>query len=319
MTTVAMRVATTANSADGLYLDERDGWRDYMGSQAMALDWEHIVARDLAPQLIPAGGPRLVYRPAELTGLPDGAHAALCCSVGRVDPGGLLVVPSAVWPWRGWRRRSLYTPLSVAGIGERGVGLWVRSLPAPGVRVRMPFSGIAAVEDLSGGSWRAVAVTGPPGRLLVRFYDEWWSNADAWIRLLRLRAAPMPAPVPAVPGGGYHPSGWPTVLLDVGEGVACAGWRSRAGHAACRLALTSRELIVVLSRAEHGAARRVIRRTLYVPRQSLQGAEGRGDTVWVRSAGTEVEVRLWSRNAAADASGWLGQVLSDHNRTDAGS
>jgi len=110
-----------------------------------------------------------------------------------------------------------------------------------------------------------------------------------------------------------------SVLLDVSEAIACVGWRSRARGAACVLALTSRELIIVLSRAEHSIPRRVIRRTLYLPRQSLQGAEDRAKTVWVRTAGTQVEIRLWSRRAAADVSGWLGRVLSDRDRSDVGS
>jgi hypothetical protein len=285
-----------------------------MGSQtAWAADWEHIVSRDLAPHLVPARDHPRVRRPAGLTELPDGAHAALSRSLGRVDPGSLLVVPAAIWPWRGWRRRSLYTPLSVAGIGEQGVGLWVRALPAPGVRVRMPFSDIAAVEDHAGRSWRTVAVTGPPGRLPVRFYDDWWSDADHWIRLLRLRAAPVAETVPARLGGGHRPPGCPgvdSVLLDVCEGTAYMGWRSRAGWSACLLALTSRELIVVLSRAGHRLPRRVIRRTLYLPRQCLQGAEARAKTVRVRTGGTQVDITLWSRKAAADVSSWLGQVLT---------
>lgn len=282
-----------------------------MDSQAWAADWEQIVARDLARHLVPAGDRQRVHRPAGVTELPDGAYLALSRSVGPVDPGGLLVVPAAACPWRGRRPRSLYTPLGVAGIGEQGVGLWVRALPAPGVRVRLPFSDIAAVEDQAGGSWRTVAVTGPPGRLVVRFRDQWWSDADGWIRLLRLRATQAPAPVPATLGGGRRPPGWLTpasVLLDVGGGMDCAGWRSRSRCAACLLALTSRELIVLLSRAERGSRRHMIRRTLYLPRQSLEGAEGRAGTVRVRSAGTDVEIRLWSRKAAAEASGWLAQA-----------
>jgi hypothetical protein len=186
----------------------------------------------------------------------------------------------------------------------------------------MPFSDIAAVEDQVGRSWRAVAVTGPPGRLLVRFHDEWWSDADGWIRLLRLRTAPMAETVPARLGGDHRPPGWPSVdsvLLDVCEGIACVVWRSRARSAACLLALTSRELIVVLSRAEHSIPRRVIRRTLYLPRQSLQGAEGQAKTVCVRTAGTQVDIRLWSRKAAADVSRWLGKVLGEDDRSDVGS
>src|SRR6516162_6854415 len=108
--------------------------------------WHQVprqVARDLARHLVPAVDTQPAYRPAGMAGVPEGAHAALSSSVGWVDEGGLLVVPAAVWPWRGWRRRTVYTPLGVAGIGQQGVGLWVRALPAPGVRVGVSFSDIA--------------------------------------------------------------------------------------------------------------------------------------------------------------------------------
>ena len=308
--TVAMGLAATAVPADGRYLDKRHGCGHEMDSRAWVADWEYIVARDLARHLVPAVDTKPAYRPAGTAGVPEGAHAALSSSVGWVDDGGLLVVPAAVWPWRGWRRRSLYTPLGVAGIGQQGVGLWVRALPAPGVRVGVSFSEIAAVEDQAGGPCRVIAVTGSPGCLRVRFHDG-WVGADGWIRMLRRRAAPVPAPIPPRHRGGHRPRDWPgldSVLLSAGEGIACACWRSRARSAACLLALTSRELIAVMTRAGHGSPRRMTRRTLYVPRQSFQGAECQAETVRVRSAGVEVAVRLWSKKAAADASAWLGQV-----------
>lgn len=292
-----------------------------MGSQGWVADWEQIVERDLARHLAPAGESRHAYRPAGLTGVPDGAHAALSRSAGRIDPGGMLVIPAAVRPWRGWRRHSLYTPASVAGIGEHAVGLWVQALPAPGVRVRIPFRDIAAVQDQAGGSSRVIAVIGVPGRLQARCPDEGRAGADGWIRLLRQCAAPVPAPVPQPRSGGHRLRGrsaLESVLLDAGEDIVWAGWRSRARCAAFLLALTPRELIVVLSRAEHRSPRRVIRRTLYLPRQSLQDVGRRADAVTVRSAGTEVNVKLWSRRVAAQAAAWLGPVLGDHNRSDAG-
>ena len=154
-----------------------------------------------------------------------------------------------------------------------------------------------------------IAVTGSPGCLRLRFHDG-WAGADGWIRMLRRRAAPVPAPIPPR-NGGRRPWDWPgldSVLLYAGEGIACAGWRSRARSAGCLLALTSHELIIVMTRGGHGSPRRMTRRTLYLPRQSLQAAGCQAETVRVRSAGTEVEVRLWSKKAATDASAWLGQV-----------
>jgi hypothetical protein len=288
-----------------------------MNSQPSVADWEHIVRRDLGRHLMPLAGPWVAYRPAEVTGLPEGAYAALTDSVGPIDLSGLLVVPAAVWPWPGWRRRSLCTALSVAGIGDEGVGLWVRALSAPGVRVRIPFGDIAAVEDQVGWSRREVAVSGPGGRLLVRCRDEGRLDADAWIGLLRMRAAPVPLLVPAPRPGRRQPRGeaaLDSALCDAGEEVVSAGFRSHAQCAACLLAITTRELIIVQSRAERGTARRVIRRTLYLPRQSIQGTGTKAGTVCVRSADADVAVRLWSKKVAAHASSWLDQMLIDHER-----
>ena len=220
-------------------------------SQPWAADWEQIVGCDLVPHLIPAGHPQRARRPIGATTLPDGAHAALSDSVGYVELNGLLIAPAAAWQWHGWPRRSLYSPLSVAGVGQQGVALWVQTLPAPCVRVEMPFSEIAAVEHHADGQWRVIAVTGTTGRLLVRYREDGQTGVDDWTRYLRLRAAPMPAPVPPAPFGGHgartghDPASF---LLDLGDDVIWSGWRSRAQGAACLLAVTARELIIAQSR-----------------------------------------------------------------------
>jgi hypothetical protein len=291
-------------------------------SEPWTADWEQIVGCDLVPHLIPAGQSQQVHRAVGVTSLPDGAHAALSDGVGHVGPSGLLVVPAAAWRWHGWRRLSLYSPLSVVGIGEQGVGLWVQALPAPGVRVQVPFSEIAAVEQHADGPWCVIAVTGTAGRLLVRYREDGHTGAEEWTRYLRLRAAPMPAPVPSAPFGGCRPR---TVrdpesfLLDPGDDVIWAGWRSRAHGAACLLAVTARELIIAQSRPARGRLRRGITRTLYVPRQALRAVDARAGSLWLHSAGTDVDVELWSDKAADAASSWLSQVLGDRDCNGAGS
>jgi hypothetical protein len=292
-----------------------------MGGQPWAADWEHIVGRDLVPHLVPGGEPLGAQR-AGMAALPNGAQVALSVSLGRVEPGDLLVVPAAAWRWQKWRRRSLYTPLSVAGIGEQSIGLWVRALPAPGVRVQLPFSGIAAIEHHADGPWHVLAVTGPAGRMLVRYREDGRTGADGWIRRLRLRAAPAPAPVPrARPGGRDLRRGLDldAFLLDPGGEIIRAGWRSRARRAACLLAVTSRELIIMQSRAGRGLSSREIRRTLYLPRRSFQGVAAQARTVWLHSADTDMNIDLWSGKAAAAVSRWLGQVLTSGDRSGAGS
>ncbi len=279
-------------------------------------DWEQIVGCDLVPHLIPAGQPQQARRPTGMISLPDGAHAALSEGVGDVGPGGLLVVPAAAWRWHGWRRLSLYSPLSVAGIGEQGIGLWVQTLPAPAVRVQVPFSEIAAVEQHADGPWCVIAVTGTAGRLLVRYREDGHTAADEWIRYLRLRAAPMPAPVPSALFCGHCPRAVrdpESFLLNPGDDVIWAGWRSRAHGASCLLAVTACELIIAQSRPGRGRLRRAITRTVFVPRQALRSVVARAGSLRLRSAGTDVDVELWSGQAAAAASVWLSQVLGDRD------
>lgn len=291
-------------------------------SQPWAADWEQIVGCDLAPHLIPPGHPQRARRPIGATTLPDGAHAALSDSVGYVELNGLLIAPAAAWQWHGWPRRSLYSPLSVAGVGQQGVALWVQTLPAPCVRVEMPFSDIAAVEHHADGQWRVIAVTGTTGRLLVRYREDGQTGVDDWIRYLRLRAAPMPAPVPPAPFGGHGPRTGhdpASFLLDSGDDLIWSGWRSRAQGTVCLLAVTARELIIAQSRPGRSRLGHAITRTLYVPRQALRDAAARAGSLRLHSAGTDVDVGLWSAKSADAASSWLRQVLGDRDCSGAGS
>ena len=290
-------------------------------SQPWAADWEQIVGCDLVPHLIRAGQSQQARRPIGVTSLPDGARAALSDGVGHVGPGDLLIVPAAAWRWHGWPRRSLYSPLSVAGIGEQGVGLWVQTLPAPCVRVQVPFSDIAAIEHHADGPWCVIAVTGTAGRLLVRYREDGHTGAEEWTRCLRLRAAPMLAPVPLASFGRRGPRvrDPESFLLDPGDDVIWAGWRSRARGAACLLAVTARELIIAQSLPGRGRLRHGITRTLYVPRQALRDAVAQAGSLRLHSAGTDVDVALWSDKAADAASSWLRQVLGDRDCNDAGS
>jgi hypothetical protein len=292
-----------------------------MGSQAGAADWEHVVGRDLVPHLLPAAQLGRVDRPAAVESLPEGAYQAIVASVGRVGLEDLLVGPAVAWP-TGWsRRRCLYSPPWAAGIGERGVGLWVRALPAPGVRVRVPFGDIAAVEQHGDGLRRVLVVTGRAGSLPVRYYADGQTAVDAWTRRLRLRAAAEPAPIPPpYPGVQGLPGGDPeSLLLAPGDAIVSAGWRSRAGRGACLLGVTSRELVVMQSRRAHLRPWQLTTRALYVPRGSVEDAAVRSKAVLLRCAGADVRVVLRSRKVAAAVSSWLRWMLSDHDCSGTGS
>jgi hypothetical protein len=161
-----------------------------MGGQLLEADWELVVGRDLVAHLLPAGRLYGVRRPADVGWLPDGAYPALVDSVGPVGLADLLVVPAIAWPAKPWRRRCLYSPLCVMAIGERGVGLWVQALPAPGVRARVPLEEITAVEQRADGRRGVLVVTGRPDTLLVRYDADGQAVVDAWTRRLRrVRAA----------------------------------------------------------------------------------------------------------------------------------
>jgi len=160
-----------------------------MGGQLLEADWELVIGRDLVAHLLPAGALCGVRRPADLAWLPDGAYPALVDSVGRVGLEDLLVVPAVAWPAKRWRRRWLYSPPCVVAIGERGVGLWVQALPAPGVRAWVPFEEIAALEQRADVRRGVLVVTGRTDTLVVRYDADGQAVIDAWTRRLRLRAA----------------------------------------------------------------------------------------------------------------------------------
>lgn len=286
-----------------------------MGGQPPETDWELVVGHELAPHLLPAG-PRGVRRPADVGWLPDGAYPAIVDSVGHVSTEDLLVIPAAMWPVEPWRRRRLYSPQCVMAIGERAVGLWVEALPAPGVRARVPLEEIAAVEQRADGRCGVLVVTGRAATLLARYEADGQAVVDAWTRRLRLCAAPASAPVPPGPGGrGPRGDANPgSLLLFPGDAIVSARWRSRAGHGACLLSVTSRELVIVRSTRGRRPPWRRATSTLCLPRGPIEDAVVRSRTMLLRSAGTEVRVSLRSRAVAAAASSWLRWMLSDHGR-----
>jgi hypothetical protein len=274
-----------------------------------AEDWEHVVTRDLLPFL--GFGidlkPRGAQFPVGSTGLPDGAYEDLSADVGRLSAEDLLVVPPAAWMVDRLRYRCLCMPLQVAGIGERAVGLWVRALPAPGVRVQVPVNGIAAVECVAEGRRRLLVVTGHGARLAVRYSSDGDAGVGAWARRVRVRAAGQPSPVPVT--ASVQHENLEAFLLGPDDYGVSVRWRSYAGSSACMLALTSRELVAVRSWRRAGPPWGRVSRALYVPRRSITGLVSQIGSVSLDSAGTQVRIELGSRRIAAAASAWLDLVL----------
>jgi len=136
-------------------------------------------------------------RPLDVNDLPAGAHAALVDGIGRHGLEDLVIVPSAERTYGWQRRRCIYAPPCVLGLGERAVALWVQALPAPGIRVLVRLSEIAAIGQQANGTRRQILVTSRTGRLPVRYDAASDTVMSDWTRRLRKRTAGEPAPVPA--------------------------------------------------------------------------------------------------------------------------
>jgi hypothetical protein len=286
-----------------------------MGSERWAADWEHVIGRDLVPHLIPGERLQCVHQPAGLPRLPAGAHADLSACVGRIELENLLIVPAAAWRWDKWRRLSLYMPLSIAAIGERGAALWVQAPPAASVRIQLLFSDIAGIEQHHDGAWRVLVVTGRISQLVIRYHQDADMCVNAWTRYLRLRAAAVSAPVPPACAGSAARRSAPELgsfLLSSGDGIVSAGTTKRSGL----FAVTSRELIVVQSLRARRRPWHQATRTMYVPRLAIEEGVIRAKSVWLRSAGTAMRARLGSPKVSAAASSWLSQLLSDRTGAD---
>jgi len=166
-------------------------------------EWEQTLDADLLHHLIPTGQLPGMRRPRDVNELPAGAHAALADRIGRHGLEDLLIVPSAERTYGWQRRRCIYAPPCVLGLGERAVALWVQALPAPGIRVLVPLSEIAAIARQANGTRRQLLVTSRTGRLPVRYKLASNTFMDAWTRrllavtpreLLILRSVPSANP-----------------------------------------------------------------------------------------------------------------------------
>jgi len=282
-----------------------------MGDRPWAADWEHVVGRDLVPHLISERQSQGVHLADGAAWLPEGALAALSCSVGRTWPADVLVIPAAAWRWDRWHRLSLFTPLSVAGIGEQGIGLWVQTVPAPAVRSQLPFSAIAVVEQRADGPWHVLAATGRETRLLVRYHEDAQAAVDTWAQRIRSRLVPVPTPAPS-PQSGCGGVQWRGRDLDslLRDDVVTASWTACAGRVLSLMAVTSREVIVAQALRTYRRPWRRTERTLFVPRGSIDHVAVVGpQSVVLRSAGADVCARLGSQKAALAASSWLARVL----------
>jgi hypothetical protein len=194
-------------------------------------------------------------------------------------------------------------------------------MPAPGIRVLVPLSDIAAIAWQSNGTRGQLLVTSRATRLPVRYDGPSDVSMEAWIRRLRRRSAGDPAPVPVdyprirdVAHGPRRAFAPVALRLDSDDDVVMAGRPGRRGRATCLLAVTPREVVILRSVLSAGSPGRLTD-SLYVPRRAIEDASIKSGSLLLRSAGLDLRIGLRSKKAVTAASAWLGQVLNDHDRT----
>ena len=183
-------------------------WRLGMGSEPQAEEWEHTFGADLLPHLVPAGQPTAARQPLDVTLLPVGAHRALTDSIGHHGLEDLLILPGIAQVYGRLRRRCLYTPLRILGVGDRAVALWVQAPPAPGIRAEVPFGEMAAIARRADGTRRQLLIHGSACRVPVRYDAASDGVMNTLVRHLRRRAAGAPCRcrlVTLLPAAGGDP------------------------------------------------------------------------------------------------------------------
>jgi hypothetical protein len=169
--------------------------------------------------------------------------------------------------------------MCVLGVGERAVALWVRALPAPGIRALIPQSAIAAIARQTSGTRGQLLMAGRAARLPVRYDVEGDVAVDAFVRRLRRRAAGDPAPVPAgySIASGRRRTFDPEVLrLDPDDDIAAAGRPGLGLRRTCLVTATPRELVILRS-VRSASPSGWLTDSLNVPRHAIEdAASGRG-------------------------------------------
>src|SRR5260370_40256977 len=116
-----------------------------MGGRSME-EWEQAFGADLRPHRIPAGLPDAPMPPSGLDRLPPGARAALSAGIGRYGPEDLLILPRAARHAGLLRRRLVYTPPCVLGVGARAGALGALAPPHPAIPALGPCAESAPIR-----------------------------------------------------------------------------------------------------------------------------------------------------------------------------
>lgn len=244
------------------------------------------------------------FVPASRDELPEGALEALSEPCGVDDLGQLFIIPSCV-RLTGRRAESVMTPLRVAALGARAVGLWTAE-PTPGLRALIGIDTLSYIEDIHILLYGKLSFISREGRINIRYNTVARRVLEPALLALRERLAgasgPMPPSEPAEP----LPFKWQVIARSafslLGERVPAiyrfdsetraSGWprNRRLGHL---LMLTPRELLSLCDPLDSIHSYGVDGH--YIPRRGIQEALFSDGSLRLRVRGATLELALDER------------------------
>ncbi|MCX7037982.1 MAG: hypothetical protein NT005_02435 [Spirochaetes bacterium] len=134
------------------------------------------------------------FVPGRREELPAGAWEALAGPCGVEDLGQLFIIPSCV-RMTGRRAESVMTPLRVAALGTRAVGLWTAE-PTPGLRAAIGIDSLAYIEDIHILLYGKLTFFARDARISLRYNTVARRVLEPALIALRERVAGASAPMP---------------------------------------------------------------------------------------------------------------------------
>lgn len=240
--------------------------------------------------------------PADLCSpvIPDGALAALEASVGAIEPGSLMLLPRT--PRTAGPRRWVVTPACVVGIGADAVALWI-DRPVGGIAVRLPFTEVAAIVDLTVLLLGRLEVVGPDASIVLRYNTVGRDEVRSGLLAIR-RGWPSGGDVHGAPAGPRPedlPHKWmaalrSTEMLPGGPEPRLVAAGALADPRAARrnglITLSSAELLVVTEPSTPGGSGAYGTDLVALPRSRLTALSGAKDGLEAVVSTGSREVRL---------------------------
>ena len=244
------------------------------------------------------------FVPASRDEAPDGALEALAEPCGVEDLGQLFIIPPCV-RMTGWRAESVMTPLRVAALGTRAVGLWTAE-PMPGLRAMIGIDTLAYIEDIHILLYGKLSFFARESRISIRYNTVARRVLEPALLALRERLAGASGPMPPSDQPEPLPFKWRLIAQSafsrLGEHVPAAyrfacGARASGGPRKRRrdhlLMLTPRELLSLRDPLDSVHSYGVD--SHFIPRRGIEEAHFGDGSLRLRVRGATLELALDER------------------------